>query len=254
MEYKLTKLITLISLIGFNMKNNIAVSLTSISKKYTLHHEKPTLVENILKRKKQEEFWALKDINLTINKGEKVGIIGPNGAGKTTLLKIISGITIPTTGYIKTKGKVVSLIELSAGFHADLTGEENIMLNGLLIGMTKNQLKSRLKNIINFANIGNFIDSPFYTYSSGMALRLGFSIAIHANPDILILDEHLSVGDKDFRKKASNKLLKCLQKGKTIVIASHQIDFIKKNTDSACWLKAGKLHRIINSKKISNFY
>lgn len=218
---------------------NIAVKLTNISKKYTLHHEKPTLVENILSRKKTEEFWALKDINLTIKKGEKLGIIGPNGSGKTTLLEIIAGITTPTQGKVKTFGKVVSLIELGAGFQPDLTGEENILLNGLLIGMTKPEIHKKLKKIIKFADIGQFIDSPFYAYSSGMSLRLGFSIAVHSNPDILLLDETLYVGDKDFRIKSYKKIEEFSKQNKTILLVSHSLHSITKICNSSILLNKG---------------
>src|SRR5690606_20463507 len=132
----------------------------------------------------------------------KIGIIGPNGAGKTTLLKIISGITTPTGGSVVVRGRVASLIELTAGFHPELTGEENVFLNGLIIGMTRKEIEKKYKKIATFSGLGKFMSTPLYTYSSGMALRLGFSIAVHSNPDILILDETVAVGDESFRKKA----------------------------------------------------
>lgn len=198
----------------------LAIKLTNISKKYEIHHEKPTLVEKFVKGR-NETFWALKDINLTINKGERVGIIGPNGSGKTTLLKIIAGITTPTSGHVTTSGKVVSLIDLEAGFHPDLTGIQNIYLNGMLIGLPKKTIDDRLRHIISFADIHQFIDTPMFTYSSGMALRLGFAVAVHANPDILILDESLTVGDKVFQQKAKKKLDELFSKQKTFIIVSH---------------------------------
>ena len=181
--------------------SDIAIQLTNVSKKYEIHHEKPTLVEKFVKGR-NETFWALQNINLTINKGERIGIIGPNGSGKTTLLKIIAGITTPSSGHVMTSGKVVSLIDLEAGFHPDLTGIQNIYLNGILIGLPKKIIDDRLSHIISFADIHQFIDAPMFTYSSGMALRLGFAVAVHANPDILILDESLTVGDKVFQQKA----------------------------------------------------
>ena len=220
--------------------SDVVIELSQISKKYILHHEKPTLVENILRRARPEEFWALRKINLTIKKGEKVGIIGPNGAGKTTLLKIIAGITAPTTGSIKIDGKVVSLIDLTAGFHPDLTGEENILLNGLLVGMPKDEIQKRMQEIIDFADIGHFIDAPFYTYSSGMALRLGFSIAVHADPDVLLLDENLGVGDREFLLKSQNKIEQFFKQNKTIVLASHRFDLIKKICTRTVLVKKGK--------------
>ncbi len=220
-------------------KNNLAIQLIGVSKKYTVHHEKPTLVHNFFK--KNQEFWALKKVNLKIEKGEKIGIIGDNGSGKTTLLKIINGITSPTVGKVKTYGKVVSLIDLEAGFHPDLTGEENIFLNGMLLGMDKKEIQSNFKNIIRFAAIGDFIDARLHTYSQGMKLRLGFTIAAHSNPDILILDEMLSVGDQDFQKKSSAKIQEFFKQGKTIVIVSHWLDFIRKSCDRAVLLDQGKL-------------
>lgn len=209
--------------------NDVAVKLTNVSKKYILHHEKPTLVENVLKSGYQDQYWALKDVNLTVHRGEKIGVIGSNGAGKTTLLKLISGITAPTEGTVETVGNVVSLIDLEAGFHPDLTGEENIRLNAMLIGMSKRQIRDKMKYIIDFADIGEFIDAPMYTYSSGMKLRLGFSIVVYSDPDILILDEMLSVGDTDFRKKSFNKMQEFFKEGKTIVLVSHWREFIDKN-------------------------
>ncbi len=195
--------------------SHIAIKLTNISKRYTIHHEKPTLVEKLVKR--DETFWALKNINLTIKKGERVGIIGPNGSGKTTLLKIIAGITTPTTGSVETHGKVVSLIDLEAGFHPDLTGEQNIYLNAMLLGMKRDEIDSALKRIIAFADIGSFIDAPLFTYSSGMKLRLGFAIAIHSNPNVLIFDEGLNAGDKQFKEKAF-KAIHTLSKQKVTML------------------------------------
>lgn len=231
-----------------------AVKLHQVSKKYILHHEKPTLVENILRRRSLEEFWALKDIFLNIKKGEKLGIIGPNGSGKTTLLKIIAGITAPTTGEIKIHGKVVSLIELSAGFQPDLTGEENVMLNGLLIGMSKDEINGKMNEIVNFADIGTFIDAPFYTYSSGMALRLGFSIAVHADPDILLLDENLAIGDQNFQVKSQKKMEQFFRENKTIVLVSHWLDFIKKNCNIIVLLKDGKIVKKGKFSLVKKYY
>lgn len=221
-------------------RQHIAIQLTGISKKYEIHHEKPTLVEKFVKGK-NETFWALKDINLTINKGEKVGIIGPNGSGKTTLLKIIAGITTPTNGTVETNGKIVSLIDLEAGFHPDLTGEQNIYLNGMLLGMTNNEITHRLKHIIDFADIRQFIDAPLFTYSSGMKLRLGFAVAVHANPDILILDEGLSVGDKDFQKKSQHKFHELFSQGRTILMVTHLLNLIKKTCTRVITFDAGTI-------------
>jgi ABC-type polysaccharide/polyol phosphate transport system ATPase subunit len=220
--------------------SDIAISLTNVSKKYEIHHEKPTLVEQFVKGR-NETFWALKDINLTIKKGEKVGIIGPNGSGKTTLLKIISGIATPTTGTVKTYGNVVSLIDLEAGFNPDLTGYQNIYLNGLLLGMTRKELDCALPEIIRFADIKQFIDAPLFTYSQGMKLRLGFAIAIHAHPNILILDENMSAGDEDFRKKSLAYMEKFFQEKKTILMVSHWVEFIGKHCNTILKLEHGRI-------------
>ncbi len=224
------------------MKKNIAVKLTNVSKKYIIHHEKPTLVERILNGK-EKEFFALKNINLNIEKGDRVGIIGDNGSGKTTLLKLITKIASPTTGSIETNGKIVSLIDLEAGFHPDLNGIRNIYLNGTIVGMSKKEIDSKINDIINFANIGSFIYAPLFTYSSGMALRLGFAIAIHANPDVLVLDEGFAVGDIQFRAACYKKINKMIKAGKTFITASHDIMFVKNNCNRVVWVKDGQLHQ-----------
>ncbi len=220
--------------------SRIAIKLTGVSKLYTIHHEKPTLVEKLVKGK-DEEFWALKDVNLTIKKGERVGIIGPNGSGKTTLLKIIAGITTPTTGAVKTHGKIVSLIDLEAGFHPDLTGIQNIFLNGMLLGMKKEEIEGKLDAIIRFADIGGFIDAPLFTYSDGMKLRLGFAITVYANPNILILDEGLYSGDINFQIKSQRALQKILSRTATMVMVSHNLDIVRKHSQCIIWINKGTI-------------
>lgn len=222
------------------MKSGIAIALTNISKKYEIHHEKPTLVEKFVKGR-NETFWALQNVNVIVKRGEKVGIIGPNGSGKTTLLKIISGITTPTTGTVETHGKVVSLIDLTAGFHPDLTGIQNIYLNGLLLNLSKQRMDKLMPSIIAFANIHQFIDAPLFTYSSGMTLRLGFAIAAHADPDILILDEGLHVGDENFQKKSQSKIQEFFKKGKTIILVTHSSDFVRRNCKKFIILEKGMI-------------
>lgn len=231
---------------------DIAIQLTNVSKKYEIHHEKPTLVEKFVKGR-NETFWALRDINLTIGKGERVGVIGPNGSGKTTLLKIIAGITTPTSGSVKTNGKIVSLINLEAGFHPDLTGYHNIYLSGMLVGLSKKEIDTKLHAIINFADIKQFIDAPLFTYSEGMKLRLGFSIAINSNPDILILDEGFAVGDERFQKKVADAMQKLNASNKTIVIVSHWIKFVKNNFEKIIWIERGSM-RAIGKKGVANQY
>jgi ABC-type polysaccharide/polyol phosphate transport system ATPase subunit len=222
--------------------HDFAIEVTHVSKRYEIHHEKPTLAEKIIQRR-NETFWALKDINLVIKKGEKIGIIGLNGSGKTTLLKIITGITTPTSGSVTSQGKIVSLIDLEAGFHDDLTGEQNIYLNGMLLGMKKKEIQANFRRIVNYADIGTFINAPLFTYSSGMKLRLGFSVAVHAKPDILILDEGIAVGDENFQKKARATIEKFYQSKKTIVIVSHWMSYLKENCSKIIWINQGKVYK-----------
>jgi len=222
------------------MKSPTVLQLKNVSKKYEIHHEKPTLVEKFVKSK-NETFWALSGINISIAKGQKVGIIGANGSGKTTLLKTIAGITAPTTGTIESQGKIVSLIDLEAGFHDDLTGVQNIFLNGMLLGLSKRQIMKDFQSIVSYADIRQFIDAPLFTYSYGMKLRLGFSVAIHANPDILLLDENMAVGDKEFRKKSLRTTEEFIRKRKTIIVVSHWVEFLRKTCTRIIYLKEGKV-------------
>lgn len=214
------------------ISGEVVISLSNISKKYTISHEKPTLAEDVsrmLRFQKKEEYWALKNVNLKIYKGEKVGFYGPNGAGKTTLLKIIAGISEPTKGSVRVRGRVVSLIDLEAGFHPDLTGQENVFLNGLIIGMSKEEIENKFNQIVDFAGIGDFITAPLYTYSSGMKLRLGFSVAIQAEPEILLLDEVINMGDAEFKIKSNQLIQKMLYNNTTILIVSHWLDYLNRN-------------------------
>ncbi len=239
------------------LSKDIAIKLTNVSKKYTIHHEKPTLVEKFINGK-DEEFWALKDINLEIKKGEKVGIIGPNGCGKTTLLKLITSISTATRGKVLTNGKIVSLIDLEAGFQADLTGIQNIYLNGMILGMTKSEIEKKLQEIINFADIRQFIDVPLYTYSQGMKLRLGFSIAISSSSDTLILDENIDSGDQNFKIKSYRRLQEDIRNGKTIILASHSMVTINNIAKRVIWINSGEIfkdgppHSIISNYEKSN--
>jgi ABC-2 type transport system ATP-binding protein/lipopolysaccharide transport system ATP-binding protein len=204
---------------------DIAIELKNITKEYVIRHEKPTLVEKFIKGK-TERFKALDNVSLTIRKGERVGIIGPNGSGKTTLLKIIAGIANPSSGSVKKYGRTVSIIDLGAGFHGDLTGYQNIFINGLLLGMSKKVIQNKLTEIINFAEIGSFIDAPLFTYSSGMCLRLGFAIAYFSDPDIFIIDEGISVGDQQFQKKTKKALDDLEINNKTVILTSHVHEII----------------------------
>lgn len=219
----------------------ISIDIKNVTKTYILRHEKPTLIENLLYRPKKDIHTAIKNMSFSIYEGERIGIVGSNGSGKTTLLKLIAGITKQQKGSINIYGRVVSLIDLSSGFHPDLTGEENIFLNGLIIGMNREEIESKKQLIIDFADIGKFIDAPLYTYSTGMQLRLGFSIAVHSAPDILLLDEGFAVGDENFRNKANKKMDEFQKQIKTIVIVSHWLGELERNCNKIIWLEKGKI-------------
>jgi len=235
--------------------NDLAIEIINVSKKYILHHQKPTLIENIFKLgQKEEEFWALKNINLEIKKGESYGIIGENGSGKTTLLKIISGITSPTSGEVKLNGRIVSLIDVNSGFNPELTGEENIFLNGMLLGMSKKEINKQFNKIIKFSGLKSFIDTPFYTYSLGMKMRLGFSIAIFSNPDILLVDEILGAGDKKFLEKSSKAIQDFFKQRKTLIFISHLPQLISKFCEKTIILEKGEIKDIGKTKKIIKSY
>ncbi|MEI6040060.1 MAG: polysaccharide ABC transporter ATP-binding protein [Candidatus Berkelbacteria bacterium] len=192
------------------------------------------------KRPKSEEFWALKNINLEIKKGETIGIIGRNGAGKSTLLKVLSQITPPTTGRIQMHGRVASLLEVGTGFHPELTGRENIFLNGAILGMSRAEIKRKFDDIVAFAEIGSFLDTPVKKYSSGMYVRLAFAVAAHLEPEILIVDEVLAVGDAKFQKKSLGKMSDIAHEGRTVIFVSHNMASIKALCSRAIVLEHGK--------------
>jgi lipopolysaccharide transport system ATP-binding protein len=186
--------------------------------------------------------WALQDINFEVKQGEILGIIGKNGAGKSTLLKILSKVTAPTTGSIKAKGRIASLLEVGTGFHPELTGRENIFLNGAILGMTKAEIKAKLDEIVDFAGVEKYLDTPVKRYSSGMTVRLGFAVAAHLEPEILIVDEVLAVGDAEFQKKAIGKMQDVSKgEGRTVLFVSHNMGSIKKLCDNALILDKGKV-------------
>lgn len=187
------------------------------------------------------DFWALRDIEFSVNEGEILGIIGKNGAGKSTLLKILSQITSPTDGEIKLKGRVASLLEVGTGFHPELTGRENIFLNGAILGMTKEEIKSKLDEIISFSGIEHHIDTPVKRYSSGMKVRLGFAVAAHLEPEILVIDEVLAVGDADFQKKCLGKMKDVSQSGRTVLFVSHNMTAVRSLCSRCILLEEGKL-------------
>lgn len=190
-----------------------------------------------IKMYKENTFIALENISFEINNGDVVGIIGKNGAGKSTTLGLIAGVMKPTSGKVEVIGRIAPLLELGAGFHHDLTGRENIVLNGILLGMSKKDILEKVDEIIEFSELEEFIDQPIRMYSSGMLSRLGFSIAVQANPDILLIDEVLSVGDKNFQKKCTDKIFEFKNKGVTIVFVSHAISSVELLCDKVIWIE-----------------
>ena len=200
-----------------------------------------SIIDSNTNKKTKNSLLALNDINLEIKDGERLAIIGSNGAGKSTLLRLISRISAPTRGVIKIKGRVSSLIGVGTGFHGELTGKENIYLNGSILGLRKYEIDNRLNRIINFSGIGDFLDTPVKRYSSGMVVRLGFSIAANLDPDILITDEVLAVADLDFREKSIKKLMSISNSGKTIMFVSHNLNSVRKLCDTAILLDRGRL-------------
>ncbi len=227
--------------------------------RYYLGREKITnLKEYLIKRIKQtvlfDEFWALRDISFTVQPGEVFGIIGLNGAGKSTLLKLIAGVIKPTTGVIGVSGKISPLIELGAGFDYDLTARENVFLNGAVLGYEKKFLKSKFDEIIDFAEIASFVDVPLKNFSSGMVARLAFSIATIVNPEILLVDEILSVGDMSFQKKCDEKMRRMMECGATVVFVSHDINKVSELCDKVLWLYKGQIMQIGESPYVCNCF
>ena len=226
--------------------NKTVIKVKDVGMEFNLSQEKvDNIKEYVIKLLKRQllfqEFWALKNISFEIKKGDRVGIVGLNGAGKSTLLKIISGVMKPTEGNVKIKGKLVPLLELGAGFDNDYTGRENIFLNGAMLGYTKEFLEEKYDEIVEFSEIGKFIDVPIKNYSSGMKARLGFSIATMVEPEILVLDEVLSVGDAKFRKKSQERIMSLFDNGITVLFVSHSIHQVKSMCNKAIWLEKGRI-------------
>lgn len=225
-------------------ENNVAVRIKNMNKDFIIYGDKAnTLKERIIRFNKnnKEIRKVLKNINIDIKKGETVALIGVNGSGKSTLLKLITRIIYPTSGTIKVNGKVSSLLELGAGFHPDFSGRENIYFNASIFGLTKKEIDERLNSIIEFSELGEFIDTPIRTYSSGMYMRLAFSVAINVDADIILIDEILAVGDQHFQEKCMDKMLELKKNGKTIVFVSHSAGAVKFLCDRAIWLKDGEI-------------
>ncbi|WP_234734308.1 ABC transporter ATP-binding protein [Tellurirhabdus bombi] len=234
------------------------ISAENISKRYIIDHKKSKgpksirdafsdQMDRLFKGKKseeeraKEEFWALRDVNFSIEQGDRVGIIGHNGAGKSTLLKVLSKITEPTTGQIRIRGRVASLLEVGTGFHPELTGRENIFLNGAILGMSRSEIRRSFDEIVEFAGVHKFLDTPVKRYSSGMYVRLGFAISAHLDPEILIVDEVLAVGDADFQRKSLGKMRDVSASGRTILFVSHNLTAVQALCNKTFYFERGQL-------------
>ncbi len=234
-----------------------AITVAGVSKKYRKYHERnQSLKASVMRgrRARYDEFWALRDVTLDIATGTTYGLVGENGSGKSTLLKCMARILRPDGGDLVVHGKVSALLELGAGFHPELSGRENVFLNGALLGMGKKEITSRFDDIVGFAGLEEFIDSPVKNYSSGMYVRLGFAVAIHVDPDVLLVDEVLAVGDAEFQERCTEKFGELRNSGKTIVIVSHALESIRTLCDEAAFLEHGILRNVGPAADICDQY
>src|SRR5271165_2313282 len=238
-----------------------AITIENLGKRYTIDHRRGEgdalrhAIEGAIrsplawlrsgrqKKVQHVDFWALRDVSFKIEQGEVVGISGTNGAGKSTLLKILSRITVPTVGRIRIDGRSSSLLEVGTGFHQELTGRENIFLNGAILGMTRAEIVRKFDEIVEFSGIEEFLDTPVKRYSSGMYVRLAFAVAAHLEPEILIVDEVLAVGDSAFQKKCIGKMENLAQSGRTVLFVSHKLEAVRSLCQRCVWLKDGRLHK-----------
>ncbi len=236
------------------------IKIDNVSMKFNLGIEKDFSLKQAFinvftkKKKKSEDFWALKNVSFTVDKGEVVGLIGSNGAGKSTLLKVVSGVMKPTSGKVTVQGVISPMIELGAGFDGNLTARENIYLNGSILGYSKKFLDSKFDEIVEFSELKDFLDVPVKNFSSGMTAKLAFSIATIVNPEILIVDEILSVGDIKFQEKSKHKMMEMIKGGTTVLYVSHSLQSIKDLCTKVVWLEHGKVVKIGDTKKICDAY
>lgn len=226
------------------MAEDTAIRVVDLSKKFVIRKEH-SIKERLVKRRQAktptEQFWALRDINLEVSNGHTVGLIGHNGSGKSTLLKMVGGILSPTAGYVERRGRLAALLELGAGFHGDLTGRENVYLNASILGLSHKEVSRYFDSIVDFSGIEQFIDTQVKFYSSGMYVRLAFAVAVHVDPDVLLIDEVLSVGDEPFQKKCLDRIKQFQHDGKTIVMVTHSLDIVRQMCDRAVLLDHGQI-------------
>ena len=241
--------------------NKPIIQCTDVRKDFPIYHHFTGGIKNFLfhfptaiKEMRRSRFTALKNISFEVSAGETVVIIGKNGAGKSTILGLLAVVLKPSSGQVTVAGRIAPLLELGAGFHTELSGRENILLNGILLGMLKREVEEKIDSIIAFSELEEFIDQPIRTYSSGMLARLGFSVAVHCEPDILLLDEVLSVGDQDFQKKCIEKMLGFKRSGKTIIFVSHSAQQVEEICDRVIWIEKGVIHLSGNCEEVLSDY
>src|SRR6476619_3769804 len=239
-----------------------AIELVNVTKIYRRYggRQFATLKSALLQRsilrdlRASETFPALTDVSFSVPKGSTYGVIGRNGSGKSTALKLVAGITKPTSGQVRVQGRISALIELGAGFHPEISGRENVFINGIMLGLTKREIQERFDEIVDFAELREFIDAPVKTYSSGMYMRLGFAVAIHVDPDVLLVDEVLAVGDEGFTHKCLDKFAEFRRRGKTILLVTHALGLVETLCDEAVWLDGGRLQSQGDPKRVVGAY
>lgn len=234
-----------------------AIEVHNVSKRFRLYHERNQSLKSMIMRRRRgvyEEFWALKDVSFDVEAGTTFGIVGHNGSGKSTMLKCLARILRPEQGTIAVNGKMSALLELGAGFHPELSGRENVFLNGSILGLTKREVESRFDEIVAFADLEQFIDMPVKNYSSGMYVRLGFSVAISIDPEVLLVDEVLAVGDEQFQRKCLERVADLRAGGRTIALVTHSLDTVRNLCDSAAWLDRGELRAIGPAGEVADTY
>jgi ABC-type polysaccharide/polyol phosphate transport system ATPase subunit len=221
----------------------VAIQIEGISKMFRLFRERPTSIKQrlLVSRSRSEELWALRDVSFDIAQGSSMGLIGPNGSGKTTLLKCIAGILRPTAGIIRYRGRLAPLLELGAGFHPDLTGRENVYLNASFLGLSRRETDRVFDDIVAFAELEEFMDNQVKFYSSGMLVRLGFAVAVHVDPEVLLVDEVLAVGDKAFQMKAKARMEQMIDSSGVVVVVSHDLGTVKETCNRVLWMKRGRV-------------
>lgn len=239
------------------MTTDAAVEVEDVSKRFRLYHDRNQTLKAAAmrgRRARYEEFWALKDVSFTVPVGSTFGLIGENGSGKSTLLKCMAQILRPDAGTMRTRGKVSALLELGAGFHPELSGRDNVFLNGAILGLSRREVERRFDDIVDFAGLERFIDTPVKNYSSGMYVRLGFSVAINVEPDVLLVDEVLAVGDEQFQRRCAEKFAELRADGRTIVVVSHSMGSMQSMCDEVAWLDHGVLKAIGAAHDIVDAY